>query len=102
MKSIKVTSDVMLGLSAVLFSYVYWFAFRIERQGTSGMSSNDITDVTVNLFYVALLLSVLSATLRAIAIKKMKVPSKLNLLLLAISLVPLLKWIVQGLIYEAN
>jgi len=102
MKFIKLGADVSLGISILLFSYVYWFAYRIEKDGVFGMSGDDITNVTVNLFTVAFLISVTSAVLRIIEIRKAELTSKLSKVLLVISLVPSIKILVVFFVYGFN
>jgi len=102
MKLVKLTSDVSLGISIVLFSYVYWFIYRLERDSISGMSGEEILFITVNLATVAFIMSFISAVFRSVEIKKAELPSKLSKILLAISLVPSLKIIIGYFIYGVN
>ncbi len=102
MKPIKWISDVTLGISIILFSYVYWFSYQLEQYGNMGKSGEDILYITVNGFTVAFLLSVTSAIFRGVEIKRMKEPKLRKKILLAISLVPSIKILIGYIIYGVN
>lgn len=93
MKSIKLASDTSLGVSLVVFSYVYWTAHRIESGSLSSWTIDEITNVTVNLFYFALLLSVVSIVCRLVVIKQLHWKNKLSWMLLIVATIPLMKWL---------
>lgn len=102
MKYIKLAADISLGLTVILFAYVYWFSYQVEQHGTSGMSGKEITDVTVNLFTVTLAISIISAILRYTEIRTQKVASKLSKALLLITLLPSLNVVIGYGIYWAS
>ena len=69
MKLINLTSNVTLGISLILFSYIYWIVYQIESGSLNTWTSSEIRNVTADLFYVALLISMVSVIFRGIAIK---------------------------------
>jgi hypothetical protein len=102
MKFIKFASDVSLGISIILFSYIYWFSYQIEQHGSLGMSVDEITDVTVSLFTVALAISLVSAILRYVEIRTTKISSLLSKALLVISLLPAVRVVIGYVFYWIN
>jgi hypothetical protein len=102
MKSIKLVSNTTLGISLVLFSYIYWTVYRIEGGVLNDWAPDEITSVTVDLFYVALLLSVLSMFFRGIVIKRQKNKKGLNCLLLIFATIPLAKWLFDMFSYVGS
>ncbi len=102
MKSIKLTSDATLGISLVIFSYIYWIVYRIESGSLTNWTSDEILTVTVNLFYVALLVSIVSVILRGIVIKQQESKNKLNWLLLVVAMMPFSKWLIETVAYVGS
>jgi len=93
MKSINLASDATLGISLILFSYIYWTVHRIEIGGLKSWAPDEITNITVNLFYVALLLSIVSVIFRGIVIKQQEQKKRLSWLLLIVATIPFVKWL---------
>ena len=93
MRSINLVSNATLGISLVLFSYIYWTVYRIEGGVLNDWKPDEMTNVTVDLFYVALLLSALSMIFRGFVIKLQENKKGLDWGLLIVATIPLAKWL---------
>ncbi len=102
MKSIKLASDTTLGISLVLFSYIYWTVHRIESGDPNSWAPNEITNIAVNLFYVALSLSIVSVVFRGIVIKQQENKKRLSWGLLLVATIPLVKWLFDIFAYVGS
>ena len=102
MKSIKLAADATLGVSLVLFSYIYWTIYRIENGDLNSRTPEEITIVTVHLFYWALSLAFFSLIFRAVVLKTQTHNKGLNWGLLIISTIPLLKWLFDMFAYSGS
>jgi len=95
MKGIKLTSDTTLLVTCVLFVYIHWTVYRIESGSLSNWTFDEISNVTINLFTVMFLFSVVSMISRGIVLKAKETKNKLNLALFFIATIPLVQVIVN-------
>jgi hypothetical protein len=101
-RTIKFTSDATLGISLILFAYIYWTIYRIEIGSVTSWTSGEILNVTVNLFYIALLVSLVSVVFRGVVIKQQESHNKWNWLLLVVAMIPFSKWLIETIAYVGS
>ncbi len=95
LQKIKLTSDTTLLVVCVLFVYIHWTVYRIESGNLSNWTFDEISNVTINLFNVMFLLSVVSMISRGIVLKAKETKIKLNLALFLIATIPLVQVLVN-------